>query len=208
MSPSNWVRQTGVIAHIDGASRGNPGPAAYGVVLTTAQGEPLAAFSKYLGRATNNVAEYQALLAALDYALGRRHLRLRVISDSELLVRQVEGRYKVKSPDLKPLHERVLQLVGRFEAFAIVYLPREQNREADRLANRALDGAEVEATTSSARAARRDRPAPALFPSDDSRTLRVLAIYRNGILKANHPLPLEEGAEVELEIRRRKTHRD
>ena len=95
-----------VIAHIDGASRGNPGPAAYGVVMESADGSRLAAFSDYLGKATNNVAEYQGLLAALDYALSNHYLRIHVQTDSELLARQIKGVYKVKSPGLKPLQER------------------------------------------------------------------------------------------------------
>ncbi len=131
-----------VVAHIDGASRGNPGPAAYGVVIKTARGTPIAAFSKILGRTTNNVAEYQALLAALEHVLEDGHARLRVLSDSELLVRQIEGSYKVKSPDLKPLYQRARQMIGKLDSFAIQYVPREQNREADRLANQALDASE------------------------------------------------------------------
>ena len=95
-----------VIAHIDGASRGNPGPAAYGVVMESADGSRLAGFSGYLGKATNNVAEYQALLAALEYALSNHYLRVHVQTDSELLARQIEGVYKVKSPGLKPLQEQ------------------------------------------------------------------------------------------------------
>ncbi len=197
MSPSHWAQQNGVVAHIDGASRGNPGPAAYGVVLTTPQGEPLAAFSKFIGRTTNNVAEYRALIAALEHALKHGHLRLRVISDSELLTRQIEGRYKVKSADLKPLHERALALIGRFETFGIVHLPREQNREADRLANRALDGVEVGAGRKSAS---NPSPQPATEP------LRASATFEKGVLKPAGHLALAEGEEVELEIRRKRAY--
>lgn len=131
-----------MVAHIDGASRGNPGPAAYGVVLEAADGAPLAALSKYLGPATNNVAEYEALLAALDYALTHPPGRLSVRSDSELLVRQLQGRYKVKSPDLKPRYERAREMIARLESFHIRHVPRAQNAQADRLANQALDTAE------------------------------------------------------------------
>ncbi len=130
-----------LIAHIDGASRGNPGPAAYAVLMETADGDRLTCFSKYLGRATNNVAEYQALLAALDYALEHHYPRLRVLTDSELMARQVEGSYKVKSTDLKPLHEQARRMIVKLEAFSIRNVPREENREADRLANEALDAA-------------------------------------------------------------------
>ena len=94
-----------VIVHIDGASRGNPGPAAYGVVMESADGSRLAAFSGYLGKATDNVAEYQGLLAALDHALGKGYLRVHVQTDSELLAMQIKGVYKVKNPGLKPLRE-------------------------------------------------------------------------------------------------------
>jgi probable phosphoglycerate mutase len=130
-----------VTVHIDGASRGNPGPAAYGVVMESSDGERLAGLSESVGVATNNVAEYRALLAALEYALGHHYLRLRVCTDSELLALQVQGVYRVKSPGLQPLHQQARQLIGRLESFSIKYVPREQNREADRLANRALDAA-------------------------------------------------------------------
>jgi ribonuclease HI len=130
-----------LIAHIDGAARGNPGPASYGVVVESADGAARAAFSSCLGRTTNNVAEYEALLAALDYALRQATRRLVVLSDSELLVRQLEGRYKVKSPDLKPRFERAREMIARLESFRIRHVPRSQNAEADRLANQALDAA-------------------------------------------------------------------
>lgn len=130
-----------IVMHIDGASRGNPGPAAYGVTVEDAKGAPLAAFSKFLGRATNNVAEYQGLLAALEYTLEHQHRRVLILTDSELMARQIEGRYKVKSPDLKPLFERARQMILRLEYFSIRHVPREQNAAADRLANQALDAA-------------------------------------------------------------------
>ncbi|MGH9434922.1 MAG: ribonuclease HI family protein [Terriglobia bacterium] len=126
--------------HIDGASRGNPGPASYAVVVKRADGEPVASLAKKLGRATNNFAEYQALLAALEYAAGNGHRRVSVFSDSQLLVRQIQGRYKVKSEDLKPLHARALSLIRELKGFSITHVMREKNREADRLANLSLDG--------------------------------------------------------------------
>lgn len=130
-----------VSVYIDGASRGNPGPAAYAVLVKTAQGKPLASLSKILGETTNNVAEYRALLAALEYAVEHQH-EVKLYSDSELLVRQIEGRYKVKSADLKPLHDRARTLIRQLKAFSITHVPREENQEADRLANEALDGTE------------------------------------------------------------------
>lgn len=129
-----------IMIHIDGASRGNPGPASYAVVVKRADGEPVASLAKKLGRATNNFAEYQALLAALEYAAGNGHRRVSVFSDSQLLVRQIQGRYKVKSEDLKPLHARALSLIRELKGFSITHVMREKNREADRLANLSLDG--------------------------------------------------------------------
>jgi probable phosphoglycerate mutase len=188
MSAQN--RFTGVVMHIDGASRGNPGPAGYAVVVKAADGALLAAFSKLLGEATNNVAEYEGLLAALGYALRHHHLRLKVLSDSELLVRQIQGSYKVKSAALKLLHQRARQMIGRLETFLIEHVRREENREADRLVNQALDAKEDEKT-------------PAESPRAAVMVLRGRATHHRGVLKLQHPLPLAEGEEVELEIRRK-----
>ena len=127
-------------ANIDGAARGNPGPASYGVVVRGPDGAVLASLRKYIGRHTNNVAEYYALIAALDYAAAHNLRRLRVRSDSELLVRQMQGRYKVRSPDLRPLYERARKMAAGLEMFAIEHVRREQNSDADALANAALDG--------------------------------------------------------------------
>lgn len=128
-----------LLIHIDGASRGNPGEAGFGVHATAPDGSEVARLYGYLGRATNNFAEYQALLHALRYAHARGARRVRIFSDSELVVRQVEGRYKVRHPDMVPLHREALGLLRRFEQAEVRHVPRERNREADRLANRALD---------------------------------------------------------------------
>jgi ribonuclease HI len=125
--------------HIDGASRGNPGDAGFGVFVAAADGTPVAELYGYLGRATNNVAEYQALLHALRYALAKGVQQVRLFSDSELVVRQIEGRYKVKHPDMIPLHREAATLLRRFEDAKLSHVRREQNKDADRLANRALD---------------------------------------------------------------------
>ncbi len=125
--------------HVDGASRGNPGEAGFGIQVTTPDGTAVASLYGYLGRATNNVAEYQALLHALRFALARGAREVAVLSDSELLVRQLEGRYRVKSPGLLPLHREARELIARFERVRIEHVPRERNREADALANRAVD---------------------------------------------------------------------
>jgi acyl dehydratase/ribonuclease HI len=127
-------------ANIDGAARGNPGPAAYGVVIRRPDGATQESLGRYIGRQTNNVAEYYALIAALDYAAANGIRRLRVLSDSQLIVNQIKGLYKVKHPVLRPLHERAKKQAASLESFAIQYVPREQNADADDLANAALDG--------------------------------------------------------------------
>src|SRR6202140_3250084 len=137
-SPSSRI-EGAFTANIDGAARGNPGPASYGVVLRKPDGTLLESLGKYIGRTTNNVAEYYALIAALDYAAAHGISRLRVQSDSQLIVNQMKGLYKVRHPDLRPLHERARKQAAGLDAFAIQYIPREQNREADAAANAALD---------------------------------------------------------------------
>ena len=128
-----------LIAHSDGGARGNPGPAGYGVVIQDEAGKKVAALSQYLGHQTNNFAEYQGLIAALEYAIEHRHKALKVISDSELLVRQIKGIYKVKNATLQELHGRAKELIAQMEWFSIDHALREHNREADELANQAMD---------------------------------------------------------------------
>jgi ribonuclease HI len=128
-----------IVIHVDGASRGNPGEAGFGVHAAAPDGTELAALYGYLGRATNNVAEYQGLIHALRWALARGTRDVRVCSDSELVVRQMNGQYRVKHPAMQPLHREAQALLARFARAAVVHVPRERNREADRLANRALD---------------------------------------------------------------------
>ena len=200
-----------IVAHIDGGSRGNPGPAAFGVSIETAQGKPVTAFAKFLGNATNNFAEYQGLLAALDYALQHGYSRLRILTDSELLARQISGHYKVRSPGLKPLHDQARAMIIRLESFSIRHVYREENREADRLANQAMDDAEREAGARHPAATAPAPPAslPLLAPSAPSpvpspKPLRTAATFQNGVLRPHTRLPLCEGEEVEVEIRRTK----
>src|SRR6202163_5052621 len=137
--PEMRSRPAAYQANIDGAARGNPGPASYGVVIRDGSGELVAKLKKYIGRMTNNVAEYYGLIAALDYAQSHGVRALRIESDSELLVRQMRGHYKVKSADLRPLFERAKKMSQTFESFRIDHVYREQNCEADALANEALD---------------------------------------------------------------------
>jgi probable phosphoglycerate mutase len=128
-----------ISAHCDGGARGNPGPAGFGALIQDAEGRVLAELSEFLGIQTNNFAEYSGLLATLDFALSQGYQRLRVISDSELMVKQVQGKYKVKSPGLRPLYEQAKQKIARLEGFEIVHALRHKNKDADRLANDAMD---------------------------------------------------------------------
>jgi ribonuclease HI len=177
------------IANIDGASRGNPGPASYAVVL--------------------RVAEYFALLAALDYATTHNIAALRIRSDSELLVRQMQGRYKVKSADLKPLHERAAKLARQLQYFAIEHVRRELNRDADALANVALDSAaapkfedrktRVEPSQLTHKAALSQAEATADPRQYPSRSIR--ARFVRGTFVLAEPVNLPEGSEVILSVR-------
>src|SRR5277367_6253223 len=128
-----------LIAHSDGGARGNPGPAGYGVVIQDESGIRVAALSEYLGHQTNNFAEYQGLIAALEWAIEHGPKALKLISDSELLVRQIKGIYKVKNAVLQDLHGRAKELIAQMEWFSIGHAFREQNQDADRLANEAMD---------------------------------------------------------------------
>ena len=128
-----------LVAHIDGGARGNPGPAGYGVVVENQDGERVAGLSEYLGHRTNNYAEYRGLLAALEYALAHGPKAISVISDSELMVRQMRGVYKVRNPALLELYRKAQQLVRQLDWFEIGHVLREHNRDADRLANEAMD---------------------------------------------------------------------
>ena len=126
-------------AHCDGGSRGNPGPSAYGAVIEDPQGREVARLSKFLGRQTNNFAEYSGLLAVLHWAIDNGAPRLRVVSDSELMVKQMKGQYKVSNPGLRPLWEEARQLTRRLQAFDIRHTLRGGNKLADKLANDAMD---------------------------------------------------------------------
>jgi ribonuclease HI len=184
-------------ANIDGAARGNPGPAAYGVVIRDGRGELVTKLKKYIGRMTNNVAEYYGLIAALDYAQSHGIRAMRVESDSELMVKQMRGQYKVKSEDLRPLFERARKMSQGLESLHIVHVYREQNREADALANEALDEASgvPSAAGSPAKASASDaKPAPRW----------IQARFRSGILYPLEDIDLPDGTEVEIVLRPRR----
>src|ERR1700760_2837986 len=129
----------GIVAYCDGGSRGNPGPAGFGVYIQDSAGRVLAELSEYLGARTNNFAEYSALLAALEFAITNGHKSLRVISDSELMVKQMKGQYRVNSPELRPMYDEAKRRVSQVDHFQIQHVLREKNRHADRLANLAMD---------------------------------------------------------------------
>ena len=201
------------IANIDGASRGNPGPASYAVVVRDPAGKLLLELAKNIGRETNNVAEYYALLAALDYATSHGIAALRIRSDSELLVRQMQGRYKVKSADLKPLYERAFKMSRQLKYFAIEHVRRELNKDADALANVALDSAgAAKYETGSAKPAASERDSaqkslhsaisagpPSARSSQTSHTIR--AIFSQGVFVPAERPDLSEGTEVILDVR-------
>jgi ribonuclease HI len=130
-----------LVVHVDGGARGNPGPAAVAAVATTPEGEPVAERNEYIGEATNNVAEYRAVLLALELAkeLGARQVE--VVNDSELVARQIGGEYKVKHAGLKPLYEQTMATLREFDGWAVRNVRREQNERADELVNEALDDA-------------------------------------------------------------------
>src|ERR1039457_4967249 len=154
-------------AHCDGGSRGNPGPAGYGAVIEGPAGRVVARLSDYLGRQTNNFAEYKGLLAVLAWAVEHGAKRLRVVSDSELMVKQMKGQYKVASPGLRPLWGEARRLAGRLDRFEMRHTLRGGNQEADRLANEAMDkgmgklASQQVSRPASPAAARPNQPSPA-----------------------------------------------
>ena len=130
-----------VVVHVDGGARGNPGPAAAAAVVSAPGGEVLDEAAVRLGETTNNVAEYRALLLGLERARALGADEVEVVNDSELIAKQVNGSYRVKHPDLVPLHREALEALGRFERWSIRSVPRRENAAADALVNQALDAA-------------------------------------------------------------------
>ncbi|HET6830222.1 MAG TPA: ribonuclease HI family protein [Solirubrobacterales bacterium] len=125
--------------HVDGGARGNPGPAAIAAVVSDPDGEVIDSVSQVIGRATNNVAEYRALILGVERAAELGATEVDVVGDSELIVKQVRGEYKVKNPDMKPLHAAASAALARLDSWSIRHVKRELNAEADRLVNEALD---------------------------------------------------------------------
>lgn len=188
-TPPEPVKHTAAYqANIDGGSRGNPGPAAYGVVIRDGSGEIVARLKKYIGQNTNNVAEYFGLIAALDYAQTHGVRALRVESDSELMVKQMRGQYQVKSAELKPLFERAKKMAQGLASFRIEHVYREQNREADALVNQALD----------------ETGRPSAPSSSRESTMRLVGRCKDGRLELPERLDLADGTEVEILVRVKK----
>jgi len=184
-----------LVAHSDGGARGNPGPAGYGVVIKDESGRKVAALSEYLGHQTNNFAEYQGLIAALEYALEHGPKALKVISDSELLVRQIKGIYKVKNAILQDLHARAKELIAQLDWFSIGHALREHNQEADRLANEAMDRGMGRSTNRVAANAAAQVSSSAQTPQEFD------GVVRNGrveLLQGSLP----EGTRVQVRVKR------
>ena len=179
-------------AHCDGGSRGNPGPAGFGAVIEDAQGRIVAELSEYLGKQTNNYAEYSGLLAVLKWAAENGARRLRVVSDSELMVKQMKGQYKVASPRLLPLWEEARRLARRLDGFEMSHTLRGGNKEADRLANEAMDrgmgkpaggGASGASQSSNQQAGKSTSPHHAPQPIPPKAERQVLEGYvKNGVV--------------------------
>ncbi len=129
-----------LVVHVDGGARGNPGPAAIGVVVSNREGEVLDELAERIGVATNNVAEYQALLKGLERAAALGAREVEIVNDSELVAKQLTGAYKVKHPSMKPLHEQAISALRGFDRWRIRSVPRAENAHADALVNAALDG--------------------------------------------------------------------
>jgi ribonuclease HI len=192
-----------LIAFSDGGARGNPGPSGYGVVIQDEAGKKVAALSEYLGHQTNNFAEYQGLIAALEYAVSNGHKALKVISDSELLVRQIKGIYKVKNAALQDLHGRAKELIARLDWFSIGHVLRGHNEDADRLANEAMDrgmGRAARDPSPSLSVARAPSPAsPSLSTSEARKEFE--GIVREGKVElVDGKLP--EGTKVQIRIKK------
>jgi ribonuclease HI len=186
-----------LIAHSDGGARGNPGPAGYGVVIKDESGHKVAALSEYLGHQTNNFAEYQGLIAALEYAIEHGPKALKLISDSELLVRQIKGIYKVKNAVLQDLHGRAKELIAQLDWFSIGHAFREQNQEADQLANDAM-GRQTASVATTRVAAGDSLARPVAQPQPQQ---EFEGIVRNGTVELlNGKLP--EGTRVQVRAKK------
>jgi ribonuclease HI len=195
--PSNSAADGWYTAHCDGGSRGNPGPSGFGAVVTDPAGQTVARLSRYLGAQTNNYAEYQGLLAVLEWANQNGVSRLRVVSDSELMVKQMKGIYKVKHPALQPLWQQARQLAAQLGAFDIRHTLREGNKEADRLANEAMDQGSGKRKVDSAASSTGAKTGAGKPPQPKQAGQVISGFVKNGVV---HPLEgeLPEGKFVKI----------
>jgi ribonuclease HI len=172
-----------IVAYCDGGSRGNPGPAGFGVYIQDAAGGVLAELSEYLGKRTNNFAEYSGLLAALEFAITKGHKKLRVVSDSELMVKQMKGQYRVNSPDLRPLYEEARRRTLQLERFQIQHVLRDKNRHADQLANQAMDRGMRRGPALSVSAPSAPAPSAAVPPAPaPSKAVMLRGLVKGGVV--------------------------
>ncbi|GAC1655831.1 MAG: hypothetical protein NVS9B15_16750 [Acidobacteriaceae bacterium] len=192
-----------LIAFIDGGARGNPGPAGFGCYLQDANGKCIAELNGFIGIRTNNVAEYSGLVAALKYAVEHDFNDVQVVSDSELLVKQMKGQYKVNSPDLRPLWEEARGLARRLNSFSIKHVLRGKNKEADRLANLAMDGGMKRSGASVVRANAYEKP-----PVNSARssgvegavlTRELDGVVKDGVVEV-YGTYLPEGTKVKIRV--------
>ena len=192
-SPRENPPEHHLVAFSDGGARGNPGPSGYGVVIQDEAGRKVAALSEYLGHQTNNFAEYQGLIAALEYAVANGHKALKVISDSELLVRQMKGIYKVKNAALQDLYGRAKELIAQLDWFSIGHVLRGHNEEADRLANAAMDKGMGRVTRA---------PSPASLPGNIAQARQEFnGIVREGKVELlDGKLP--DGTQVQVRVKK------
>lgn len=184
-----------IVAHIDGGARGNPGPAGYGCVVDDANGKRLAELNDFLGAQTNNFAEYSGLIAALEWATKNGHRKLRVVSDSELLVKQMKGQYKVRSESLLDIYNEARALIRKLDKFEVRHVLRHLNKDADRLANEAMDRGMGKVNLNRANAY--ERP-----PEPKPELKEVRGIVRNGVIEFVVGDSLPEGTLVYIKPKR------
>ena len=209
-----------IIAYIDGASRGNPGPAAAGFTLADSAGTQLQAKAFFLGRATNNIAEYTSLVKALEAAKQIGTEQLTVFSDSELLVRQINGQYKVKSEQIRPLFRQAVNLLGEFKTWKVRHITREKNKEADKLVNQALNlGADIENEPKLSTKNQKPIRLGVLISGGGTTLLNILEYIKQGRLNAEVALVISSRSKVagieraknaglDVKIIRKKDHSD
>jgi len=186
-----------IIAYTDGASRKNPGPAAAGFILTDQKGNHLLAKAFFIGKTTNNIAEYTALIKALEAAKKIAAKQITVLSDSELLVKQINGQYKVKSDQIRPLFQKALALIGEFENCEIRHITREKNKQADKLVNQALNlKRDIEAEPALATQNKKPIRLGVLISGGGTTLMNILDYIKKGKLNAEVPLVISSRSTV------------